>query len=68
MRTPRAGIVIVATALLVVVVTTLSGTLGPGMTGVLAPFPIASSVVAAFALAQHGSGEAVHLLRGVLAG
>ncbi|WP_460888187.1 hypothetical protein [Promicromonospora xylanilytica] len=57
-----------ATALLVVVVTTLSGTLGPGMTGVLAPFPIASSVVAAFALAQHGSGEAVHLLRGVLAG
>lgn len=57
-----------ATALLVVVVTTLSGALGPGLTGVLAPFPIASSVVAAFALAQHGSGETVHLLRGVLAG
>ena len=58
----------VATAALVVIVTGLSGTLGPGMTGVLAPFPIASSVVAAFTLAQHGSAETVRLLRGLLAG
>jgi hypothetical protein len=57
-----------ATALLVVVVTTLAGALGPGLTGVLAPFPIASSVVAAFALAQRGSAETARLLRGVLAG
>lgn len=57
-----------ATALLVVVVTTLAGALGPGMTGVLAPFPIASSVVAAFALAQRGPAETARLVRGVLAG
>lgn len=60
----RAG----TTAALVLAVTTASGALGPAMTGVLAPFPIASSVVAAFALAQHGSAETVRLLRGLLAG
>ncbi|WP_454730171.1 hypothetical protein [Cellulosimicrobium protaetiae] len=57
-----------ATATLVLAVTTASGALGPAMTGVLAPFPIASSVVAAFALAQRGSAETVRLLRGLLAG
>ncbi|GAA1640819.1 hypothetical protein ACFQY4_22770 [Catellatospora bangladeshensis] len=34
----------------------------------LAPFPIATSVVAAFVLARQGSGQAVHTLRGVLHG
>ncbi|WP_144127304.1 hypothetical protein [Catellatospora sichuanensis] len=58
----------VATASLVVLVTTLSSALGPAMTGVLAPFPIATSVVAAFVLARHGSAETVRTLRGVLAG
>lgn len=57
-----------ATAVLVVLVTTLSGTLGPGLTGVLAPFPIATSVVAAFTLAQAGSAKTVQVLRGVLGG
>ncbi|GIF95845.1 hypothetical protein Cci01nite_09390 [Catellatospora citrea] len=57
-----------ATAALVVLVTTLSSALGPAMTGVLAPFPIATSVVAAFVLARHGSAETVRTLRGVLAG
>ncbi|GAA2371798.1 hypothetical protein Cme02nite_63680 [Catellatospora methionotrophica] len=57
-----------ATATLVVLVTTLSSALGPAMTGVLAPFPIATSVVAAFVLARHGSAETVRTLRGVLAG
>lgn len=57
-----------ATASLVVLVTTLSSALGPQMTGVLAPFPIATSVVAAFVLAGHGSAEAVRTLRGVLTG
>lgn len=56
------------TAALVLAVTTASGALGPAMTGVLAPFPIASSVVAAFALAQRGSAETARLLRGLLAG
>lgn len=54
----------VATASLVVVLTTLSVTLGPAATGVLAPFPIATSVVAAFVCAQ-ADDEAV---RGTLAG
>jgi hypothetical protein len=55
----------VATAALVVTVTTAAATVGPSMTGVLAPFPIATSVVAAFVLAQQGSGGAVRTLRGV---
>ena len=54
-----------ATAGLVVAVTTAAATLGPSMTGVLAPFPIATSVVAAFVLAQQGSDATVHTLRGV---
>ena len=55
----------VATALLVLVVTAAAATLGPDLTGVLAPFPIATSVVAAFALAQLGSPGAVRVLHGV---
>jgi hypothetical protein len=58
----------VATAVLVLVVTGASGALGPNLTGVLAPFPIATSVVAAFALAQQGSAGAVLTLRGFLRG
>jgi hypothetical protein len=55
----------VATAALVVAVTTAAATLGPSMTGVLAPFPIATSVVAAFVLAHQGTDGAVRTLRGV---
>ena len=54
-----------ATAGLVVAVTTGAATLGPAMTGVLAPFPIATSVVAAFVHARQGSDGAVRTLRGV---
>ncbi len=60
----RAG----ATALLVLAVTGAAAGLGPTLTGMLAPFPIATSVVAAFVLAECGHGEVVVLLRGVLAG
>jgi len=38
------------------------------MTGVLAPFPIATSVVAAFTLAQAGHAQTVQVLRGILTG
>jgi hypothetical protein len=55
----------VATAVLVLVVTGASGALGPNLTGVLAPFPIATSVVAAFVHAQQGTDGAVRTLRGV---
>ncbi|MEV6971325.1 hypothetical protein AB0M47_40135 [Hamadaea sp. NPDC051192] len=58
----------VATGLLVVTLTTAASALGPEMTGVLAPFPIATSVVAAFALAQAGPATAVATLAGVLRG
>jgi hypothetical protein len=55
----------VATALLVMTLSAMSGAVGPSMTGVLAPFPIATSVLAAFILAQRGTVDAVRLLRGV---
>ncbi|MFG2825851.1 hypothetical protein ACGFX4_41290 [Kitasatospora sp. NPDC048365] len=57
-----------ATALLVTALTTAAAQLGPGTTGVLAPFPIGTSVVAAFALAQGGPAVAGATLRGVLRG
>ncbi|GAA5016978.1 hypothetical protein GCM10025734_67170 [Kitasatospora paranensis] len=57
-----------ATALLVTAVTTAAAHLGPDLTGVLAPFPIGTSVVAAFALAQGGATVAMATLRGVLLG
>ena len=57
-----------ATALLVTALTTTAAQLGPDMTGVLAPFPIGTSVVATFALAQGGPAVAVATLRGVLRG
>lgn len=57
-----------ATALLVTALTTAASHLGPDLTGVLAPFPIGTSVVAAFALAQGGAAVAEATLRGVLRG
>jgi hypothetical protein len=58
----------VATGVLVVAVTSAAGVAGPGLTGVLAPFPIATSVVAAFVLATRGAGSAAETLRGTLRG
>ncbi|EOD67147.1 hypothetical protein [Amycolatopsis vancoresmycina] len=58
----------VATAVLVVVLTAAAGRLGPDLTGVLAPFPIGTSVVAVFALAQGGAPAAAATMRGVLRG
>lgn len=58
----------VATGVLVLTVTTASGALGPHWTGLLAPFPIAISVVAAFVHAQHGSVETARTLAGALMG
>lgn len=58
----------VATAALVLVVTGSAAALGPELSGVLAPFPIALSVVCAFAAAQTGRGGVIALLRGILPG
>jgi hypothetical protein len=56
----RAG----ATAALVVVLTTAAGALGPAVSGVLTPFPIAASVLAAFTLAHDGPAASLAMLRG----
>lgn len=58
----------VATGVLTLTVTTASGVLGPRWTGLLAPFPIAISVMAAFVQAQHGYVQTARTLRGALTG
>ena len=58
----------IATALLVLTLTGAAASLGPSLTGVLASFPIATSVVAGFTRAQHGPVPTIALLRGVLRG
>ena len=58
----------IATGVLVLTVTTASGALGPDWTGLLAPFPIAISVVTAFVHAQHGHLETARTLAGALMG
>jgi hypothetical protein len=57
-----------ATATLVVSLTAAAAILGPQWTGLLATFPTAASVVAAFALAQGGPAEATRMLTGLLRG
>ncbi|MEU5697046.1 hypothetical protein [Actinosynnema sp. NPDC020468] len=58
----------VVTGVLVLVVTTASSALGPRWTGLVAPLPIATGVVAAFALARHGHVVTARTLGGVLVG
>jgi hypothetical protein len=56
----RAG----ATAALVILLTTAAGALGPAVSGVLTPFPIAASVLATFTLAHDGPAASRAMLRG----
>jgi hypothetical protein len=57
-----------AALVLVVAVTTASGALGPQWSGLLAPFPIITSVLAAFTQVQYGTPDTLALLRGFLSG
>jgi hypothetical protein len=57
-----------STAVLVFTITTAANTLGPAVSGVLTPFPIATSVLAAFALARDGPAAVTSILRGLVAG
>jgi hypothetical protein len=57
-----------ATALLVLLVTGLAARVGPALTGMLTPFPIALSVVCAFTTAQAGHAGVLALLRGIVPG
>lgn len=56
-----------STAVLVLTITTAADKLGPAVSGVLTPFPIATSVLAAFALARDGPAAAASMLRGFVA-
>lgn len=58
----------VATALLVLLVTGVAASVGPALTGVLTPFPIALSVVCAFTTALAGHAGVLALLRGIVPG
>ncbi|WP_433796615.1 hypothetical protein [Actinoplanes sp. CA-252034] len=58
----------VATAALVLFVTGIAATAGPVVTGILAPFPIATSVVAGFVHAQQGAPAVIRTMAGVLHG
>ncbi len=60
----RAGCALV----LVLILTTVSGRLGPELSGLLAPFPVITTVLATFTHTQRGAAEAVRLLRGMLTG
>ena len=52
----------------VALLTDLAPTLGPQMTGLLAPFPLYATILAAFAQRQQGAEAAVRVLRGLLLG
>ena len=56
-----------ATAILVISLTTASSGLGPHVSGLLTPFPIVTSVVAVFAQRDQGFPGAVRTLQGLLA-
>ncbi len=58
----------IATALLVLALTSVAGQLGPSASGALAPFPVASTVLVAFAHHRRGGEGAARLLSGSLMG
>jgi len=60
----RAGCALV----LVLALTGVAGWLGPRLSGLLAPFPVITTVLATFTHAQRGTDELLRLLRGMLSG
>jgi hypothetical protein len=58
----------IATALLVLGLTGAAAGLGPTLTGVLTPFPVSNTVLAAFLLVLEGPAQADTFLRGFLRG
>jgi hypothetical protein len=55
-------------AVMVVAITAISSSLGAELSGLVAPFPVITSVLAAFTHAQRGAADTVRMLRGMLAG
>jgi hypothetical protein len=55
---------LIATATLVLVLTTVADELGPTVSGLLNAFPVLTTIITAFTHAQHGSGPTVAFVRG----
>jgi hypothetical protein len=53
---------------LVLALTTAASSLGAQLSGLLAPFPVITTVLATFTHAQHGADETVRVLRGMTKG
>jgi hypothetical protein len=58
----------VCAAALVLALTAIAGWLGPQLSGLLAPFPVITTVLATFTHAQRGTGELLRMLRGLVGG
>jgi hypothetical protein len=69
---PRGGDLLrwrlLATAAMVLALTTAAGSLDPWLSGLLAPFPIITAVLAAFTQAQAGADASTELLAGLVPG
>ncbi len=67
---PRHEIIcrMIAAALLVIVLTSSATVLGPRLSGLLPPFPIAGTVLAGFTHTYYGHGATLKLLRGFILG
>jgi hypothetical protein len=59
---------LLATAAMVLALTTAAGSLNPWLSGLLAPFPIITAVLAAFTQAQAGADASTELLAGLVPG
>jgi hypothetical protein len=59
---------LLATAAMVLALTTAAGSLDPWVSGLLAPFPIITAVLAAFTQAQAGADASTELLAGLVPG
>jgi len=55
-------------AALVFVLTATADRLGPALSGLLTPFPVATAIIAGFTHAQQGTGAVVRFLRGYMPG
>jgi hypothetical protein len=55
-------------AALVFALTAAADRLGPAMSGLLTPFPVATAIIAGFTHAQQGSGAVIRFLRGYMPG
>jgi hypothetical protein len=53
---------------LVVALTSAASAIGPSVSGLLTPFPVATSVVVAFTVSQAGANAGVLALRGYITG